>query len=149
MALEAEMKDRRTHLNVLQAAQEQIRPSSPKLYMVLGFAIVGGLAFGGGLVLVSSHWDRSISTTDDAIGYFDAPVFGITSEIISRRQRAMRRMRRWIVGPIVTIIVLVGLAVSGMSITLWLKYPQKHKEWKASPIAFVSGAVTDFARDVQ
>ncbi|MDY7009778.1 MAG: hypothetical protein SVV80_03385 [Planctomycetota bacterium] len=148
MALDAEDEGRRTHLNVLQVAQEQILPSSPKLFMVLGFAIIGGLAFGGGVVLASSHWDRSISTTDDAIKYFDVPVFGITSEIVSGRQRLVRHLRRWVIGPIVTIIVLAGLAASGLSVTLWLKYPQKHEEWKASPIMFVSGAVTGFARDV-
>ncbi|MCD4699300.1 MAG: hypothetical protein K8R91_01855, partial [Phycisphaerae bacterium] len=147
MALDAEDEGKRTHLNVLQVAQEQILPSSPKLLMVLSFAIIGGLAFGGGLVLASNHWDRSVSTTDDAIKYFDVPIFGITSEIVSGRQRAVRRLRRWVIGPIVLIIVLACLTVSALSVTLWLKYPQKHEEWKASPITFVSGAVTGFARD--
>ena len=148
MALDAEMKGRRTHLNVLQAAEEQIQPSSPKLFMVLGFAIVGGLAFGGGLVLLASHWNRSVTTTDDAVEYFNVPVLGVTSEIISSRQHTIRRAKRWILIPIATTIVLVGLVVSGLGVTLWLKHPQKYEEWKAAPISFVSHAVTDFAKDV-
>ena len=148
MALDAEMKGRRTHLNVLQAAEEQIRPSSPKLLMVLGFAIVGGLAFGGGLVLLASHWNRSVTTTDDAVKYFNVPVFGVTSEIISNRQHTIRRAKRWILTPIATIIVLVCLVISGLGVTLWLKYPQKYEAWKAAPISFVSRAVTDFTKEV-
>ncbi len=149
MALDAEVEGRRTHLNVLQTAQEQIRPASPKLVMVLGFAIIGGLAFGVGLVLLSNHWDRSFTTIDDVIKDFDIPVFGITSEIISRRQHATRRLKRWIAGPIMTIIVLGGLAASGLSITLRLKDPQNYREWKASPISFVSGAAADLAEHVR
>lgn len=149
MALDAEDEGKRTHLDVLQTANEQILPSSPKLLMVLGFAIIGGLAFGGGLVLAASHWDRSIGTTEDAIKYFDVPVFGITSEIVSGRQRAVRRLVRWVIGPIVTVVVLAGLTFSTLSVTLWLKDPQKHEEWKASPITFVSGAAADLSEQVR
>ncbi len=149
MALDAEMKGRRTHLNVLQTAEEQILPSSPKLLMVLGLAIISGLGIGGLLVWGANHWDQSVTTTDDARKYFNIPVFGATREITSSWQRTKRRAKRWILTPIVMIIVLVGLAASGLSITLWLEYPEKtYEEWKAAPISYVSDWVEDKAKEV-
>ena len=143
IALAAEAAKRRTHLNAVQLAQKQIRPSFPSLWMVLGFAVIGGLAFGGGLVFAANALDRTISTTDEAIEQFNVPVHGVISEIITHRQRIMNRIKKWVVGPIITLLILMCLAAAAMNIILWLRYPQYYASWKASPIGFIYHRVTE------
>ncbi len=137
MALAAEVAKRRTHLNAVQAAQRQLRPSSPSLVMILGFAIFGGLAFGGGLVFGAQFLDRTIATTEHAMDYFDVPVHGVIGEIVTRRQRAAARLKRWLVAPVVSLIIVACLCISGLSVVLWLRFPEKYEQWRASPAGFV------------
>lgn len=137
MALAAEAAKRRTHLSAVEVAQKQFQPSSPGPSMVLAFAIFGGLAFGGGLVFLSNVLDRSITTTEDVARHFDVPVHGVIGEIVPRRQQITRRMRKWTVGSIVTVVVLTGLAASALSIMLRLRYPEQYEQWKASPVSYI------------
>jgi len=143
MTLAAEMAGRRTQQESVLAAQPQVRPSSPSLTMILGFALVGGLAFGGGLVFLVNSLDRSITTSDDAAKEFDLPVQGVIGEIITPRQRAGRWLRRWVAWPIVAGAVLLTVAVCAFNVVLWLHYPYKHARWRQDPIGFVETAVTD------
>ncbi len=137
MALAAEVAKRRTHLRAVEIAQKQFEPSFPKPSMVLAFAIFGGLAFGGGLVLLSNVQDRSITATEDVARHFDVPVHGVIGEIVPRRQKIAGRMRKWTVGSIVTVVVLAGLAASALSIMLRLRYPEQYEQWKASPVSYI------------
>ncbi len=52
MALAGEVAKRRTYLNAIQAAQPQYRPLSPRLWVVLLVALVGGVLIGIACVLV-------------------------------------------------------------------------------------------------
>lgn len=91
MALAAEAAKHRTHLTQVELAQEQFKPSSPKLLYVLALAIVGGLAFGGGLVFLTNTVDRSITTTEEATAHFGLPVLGSIGEIMTAPQRCAGR----------------------------------------------------------
>jgi len=137
MSLAAEAAKHRTHLSQVELAQEQFRPSSPNLAYVLLFALVGGLAFGGGLVFLSNLMDRSIATTEEAADYFDLPVYGVVGEIVTPSQRTRRKIRRFIAGPAVTLVVLAALGLATLNIVLWLYYPQLHDAWRQSPAAFL------------
>ena len=127
--MEAEIDRRKQQKEEVWAAREQYRPSSPTLRTVLGGAIFGGLAFGGGLVFLFNFLDRSITTTEDAMRHFDLPVYGVIGRIVSRRERLTSRIRRWIVIPIVAIIALGCLSLCMWSVVLWLQYPDKYKQW--------------------
>jgi len=141
MALEAERAKRRTHHESVLAAQHQYRPSSPSLLMILGFALAGGLAFGGGLVFVV-HWlDRSINTPEQAAREFDVPVQGVIGEIVTPRRRVFRGLRRWVAGPVISLIVLAVLAGCALNVVLWLQYPDEHRQWRRAPIQFVRSVV--------
>ena len=129
LAMEAEIDRRKQQKEEVWAAREQYRPSSPTLRTVLGGAIFGGLAFGGGLVFLFNFLDRSITTTEDAMRHFDLPVYGVIGRIVSRRERLTSRIRRWIVIPIVAIIALGCLSLCMWSVVLWLQYPDKYKQW--------------------
>ena len=142
-ALTAEMAGRRTQQESVLAAQPQVRPSSPSLTMILGFALVGGLAFGSGLVFLVNSLDRSVTTSDEAAKEFDLPVQGVIGEIITPRQRAGRWLRKWVAWPIVAGAVLLTVAVCAFNVVLWLHYPYKHARWRQDPIGFVETAVTN------
>lgn len=137
MALAAESAKKRTQHESVLAAQEQVKPSSPSLLMVLGFALGGGLAFGAGLVFLSNVMDRSITTTEEAIKLLHAPVHGVIGEVITARQRTWRSFRKWIVTPIVSAAVGVTIAAAMLSVVLWLDRPDQFKEYRKAPVGFV------------
>ena len=138
MALAAEVAQRRTHMKAVQVAQPQYKPSSPKLTFVLGVAIVGGLAFGGGLVFLLNVLDRAVRTTEDAAVHFGLPIYGVIDEIVTPRELAKRKWTRRTIGTAATVVALAALALSCMSIVLWLEYPDQHEKWKADPVTYLS-----------
>ncbi|MBE3133398.1 MAG: hypothetical protein IMZ55_07980, partial [Acidobacteria bacterium] len=149
MALSAEVAKRRTHLNQLQLAEKQFRPSSPKLTYILGFALVGGLAFGAGLVFFMNVLDRSISTTQEAGTHFGLPVFGVIREIVTPSQRRWRHIRRLIIEPVAALLLLAVTAVAGLNIVLWLQSPEEYEQWNKNHWAYVSRQVTDGAQKLR
>ena len=46
-------------------------------------------------------------------------------------------MRKWILGPAVSFVVLAALAASAVNIAVWLKYPDQYGEWRRSPVGFL------------
>jgi len=143
MALEAEVAKRRTHLDAVQMAEKQFLPSSPKLLVVLGFALAGGLAVGGAVVFLCDTIDRSISTKQDAAKHFNLPVCGVIDEILTPRQRLKRRARQWGAEPLVALILVAIIGVASLNIVLWLHRPEEHKQWKDDPTAFVGRKAAD------
>ncbi len=141
MALAAEAAKHRTHLNQVELAQEQFRPSSPKLLYVLALALLGGLAFGGGLVFLTTTVDRSITTTEDAVTHFGLPVLGTIGEITTVRQRARRKMIRWGLGPVAVVLAVLALGAATLNISLWLNAREQYDQWKSSPVRFVADKI--------
>jgi len=136
MTLAAEAAKRRTHLTQVELAQEQFKPSSPKLLYVLAFAILGGLAFGGGLVFLTNTVDRSITTTEEAAGHFGLPVLGTIGEIMTAPRRARRKMIRWGLG-VAAVVVALAIGAAALNIALWLNSREQYDQWRASPVQFV------------
>ena len=143
MDLAAEVAKRRTPLSAVQAAEEQDKPSSPSLALVLGLAVVGGLGVGAGLVFLASVLNRTVNTVEDAVQRFQVPVHGVISEIVSRRRQLTRRLRRWLLMPTVATVTLIVLAASVLSVCLWLRSPTKYKGWQNDPMGFVRKSASD------
>ena len=143
MALAAEAAKHRTHLSQVELAQEQFKPSSPKLLYVLALAIVGGLAFGGGLVFLTNTVDRSITTTEEAAAHFDLPVLGSIGEIMTAPQRARRKMIRWGLGPVAAVVAALAIGAAALNIALWLNSREQYSQWRASPVRFVVSKIGD------
>jgi len=137
MALSAEVAKRRTHLNAVQLAEKQFTPSSPSLLKVLGFALVGGLAFGGGLVFLSNLVDRSVWTPQDAEKAFGVPVCGVIGEIIPPATRLWRGARRFVIEPLVALFLLAAIGIGCLNAVLWLQYPEAYQQWTAAPLAYL------------
>jgi uncharacterized protein involved in exopolysaccharide biosynthesis len=143
MALAAEAAKHRTHLSQVELAQEQFKPSSPKLLYVLALAIVGGLAFGGGLVFLTNKVDRSITTTEEAAAHFGLPVLGSIGEIMTAPQLARRKMIRWGLGPVAAVVVALAIGAAALNIALWLNSREQYSQWRASPVRFVVSKIGD------
>ena len=141
MALQAEVAKKRTHLETMQVATRPDFPSYPVLWKVLSVAIVGGLGFAGGLVFLSNMMDRSITTPEDA-KQFGVPIQGVIGEIVTARQRRMRKLRRWIITPIVSVIILVTVGFSALSIRFWLQDPDnRYKKLHNTPAKYIQDEI--------
>lgn len=123
VALGAETSKKRTQIE-LHLAQKQFLPTSPKLERVLGLALIGGLAFGGGLAFLCNWMDRTIGSTEDAMKYFALPVHGVIGEITTPRDRLRKRIRNWVLSPIVALILGCCLLVGVLNVYLWLRVPE-------------------------
>ncbi len=143
MALSAEVAKRRTHLNAVQLAEEQFTPSSPSLAKVLGFALAGGLAFGGGLVFLTNMADRTVWTTRDAEKTFGLPVYGVVGEIVPPRRLAWRGLCRFVIEPVVAVVLLAGIALGCLNTVLWLQYPDEYAVWTGAPLAYLGARVVE------
>jgi uncharacterized protein involved in exopolysaccharide biosynthesis len=135
--LQAETQNRQTRLEAVEWAQEQFKPSSPKLMFVLGGSLAAGLAFGGGLVFLAGMLDRSVTTTEEALEDFKLPVHGVISEIRSRRDRIRRLAKRYVLWPLATILMVGLLGVAAFNIVLRLNFPREYIFWRADPVDFV------------
>jgi uncharacterized protein involved in exopolysaccharide biosynthesis len=149
MTLAAEKAKRRTHLEAVERAEEQYQPSSPSLWTVLATAIVGGLAFGGGLVFLSLRLDHTVTSGEEATEHFGVPVHGVISEILSRRRRIARRIRQWGLGPALILVALAGLSLCALNITLRLEAPQAYDQWRSSPVQFLGRSASGLAQRVK
>ncbi len=137
MALSAEVAKRRTHLSAVQLAEKQFQPSSPTLLKILGFALVGGLAFGGGLVFLANLVDRSVWTPQDAEKAFGVPVCGVIGEIVPPATRLWRGVRRFAVEPLVALVLVAAIGIGCLNAVLWLQYPEAYQQWTATPLAYL------------
>ncbi len=145
-ALNAQITEKGTRLAAVRPSPKQYRPSSPNALAVFGFAVLGGLAFGGALVFASSLLDRSITTTEELAAFLDLPICGVVGEITTSSEREARRIRRWTIGPVVGAVLALAVMISAISIGLKLYDPMKYeREWKPSPVKFIFGQVANLA----
>ncbi len=132
-----EVAGRRIHLEVVQRAKEQFQPSSPKLFVILAMALIGGLSGGAGLVFLTHSLDRSITTTDEASEILGLRVHGVIGEITTPAQAIRKRTFNLLVIPLIglalTLMTLAGCA----SNVLRLKYPDRFQKWKDAPVGYV------------
>lgn len=122
ITLAAETAKKGTLLLSIQASQPPIRPSFPTLWMILGFAFGGGLAFGAALVFLANAMDHSIATMDDAARHFDVPIHGAVGEIVSPSLLLRRRLSRWVLTPAISLIVLTAIGATSLNVMKWLHY---------------------------
>jgi uncharacterized protein involved in exopolysaccharide biosynthesis len=137
-ALAMEVAKRRVHLNAIQPAPEQFYPSSPSFKKVLLFALAGGVAFGIGLIVLALRLDRSIISPEQASRVLGIPVYGFVDVIMTPGQRTLQWLRRWIVSPILLLILGISLLTASFSLHLRLNAPDQFELWKAKPVQYIS-----------
>ena len=149
IALGAEVAKHGTHLNAVQVALEQYRPSEPNLWNVLGISVLGGLAFGGVLVFLAIRLDQSVITPEQAAKGFGIPVFGFVSVIMTPRKLFVRFIKRWVVLPVVALLLTAVLGLLTFSLTLRLHYPEEYKEWRKDEAAYLQTHASQLWTDVK
>ncbi len=132
MTLAAEEAKRRTQLSTVLLAQKPQTPRFPPLWTVIGLSVAGGLAFGYGLTFLVHTLDHSIKTPKEAAETIDIPVLGVISEIITRRERSIRRVTHSLLALAVTVILLATLGFTAFSVVLRLEYPDQFRQFRAS-----------------
>jgi uncharacterized protein involved in exopolysaccharide biosynthesis len=145
MDLAAEVAKKRSHLNAIELAEMPFRPSSPTLFKVLGFPLVGGLAFGAALVFLAHFVDRRVSTSRDAEQMFGLPVCGVIAEIVPQRRR-LKRKAGFAAGLALVLALVGAVGVLCLNDVLWLHHPEAYTEWKDAPVAYIQTHVEDLAR---
>jgi uncharacterized protein involved in exopolysaccharide biosynthesis len=138
MSLAAEVAKRRNRLAHVQLAEEQHKPSSPTLFRLLAFALVGGFAFGGAIVFLLHQNDRTVWTPRDAEGDFGLPVCGTIGEIVPQTWEKRLWQRARFPLELLVLFVLVGaVGVGSLHVTLWLEHPEHYTQWTETPLAFL------------
>lgn len=142
IALAAAVDNRLTRMKAIQPSHHQFLPAWPSLPAILALAICGGLAFGAALVFLAKSLDRTIKTPEEAAEYFDVPVHGVIGEIVTPARRLRRLIRRWVLVPAMSLVVVLALFISGTSAVLRLTHPQSYKQMWSSPVGFMQGQIT-------
>lgn len=138
MALVAEVAKRSTHLNAVQAAMKQYRPSDPNLLYTLAIALIGGLAVGGLLVFLAIRIDQTVITPEQAAKGFGIPVFGFVGFIRTPRTAFIQNLKRWVLIPVVSIVIVAVLGIFTFSLTLRLQHPDEYKSWRKNEIKYLT-----------
>jgi hypothetical protein len=146
--LVASANNRLTHLNAIQPAQEQTYPSSPTAPAILGLATAAGLAVGVLLVFLSKTLDRTIGNSEQAASYFGLPVCGVICEITTARQRLLRGLRRYTLGPIAALMLGAMVSLCSMSVSLRLQDPTKYWQLRTAPFAFLEQEYVKPAQEI-
>ncbi len=118
MTLAAESGNRGIELDFVRPGTVNVKPVSPNLAQVLMAAIGLGLMAGSLSVFFAHRTDETFASGDELARAFDLPLLGSVSELISRQQRKVRRMRNLILYP--TNATVMAAALIGMVTILYL-----------------------------
>jgi uncharacterized protein involved in exopolysaccharide biosynthesis len=135
--LAAEILSRRTQLEQMDRAEEQYRPSWPVWWQLLVISIGVGLACGAGLVFLFDLLDRSITTTDEAMTEFDVPLYGVVGEILMPGDRFWTNLKRYVLVPLVSLVIIVALGLAVGDLVLKLQWPEQHGLWQTDPFGYM------------
>ncbi|MFP4104512.1 MAG: GumC family protein [Phycisphaerae bacterium] len=135
--LGAELAEKRTRLDIAERAQKQYKPASPGLMSMIGFAVAGGLGFAGLLIFLCMAVDHTVNGPEQAESAFGIPVHGIIGEIATPGKKQMRVFGKYILLPLICLILLLVLGFAGLMSKYWLEDEQQYRQMKGDPIGFV------------
>ena len=142
-----QVKNQRTNFEI-EMAERPYRPSYPTLSMILLLAVGGGVAFGTAMVLGVNMMERTVTTTEEAVNMFDFPIHGVIAEIVTPRQRAVRKLKRWAVAPVVTFVVGLSIAWFAWGAYLRLEDTRGFEYWLTDQATLISRNIVQPARSV-
>ncbi len=99
MAQTAETGNRGVQLQFIKPCGPLTLPVSPNLVQLLLAAIATGAVAGALGVFFAARADESFTDGESLANAFNLPLMGSVSEIISRQQRTMRRLRNLVIFP--------------------------------------------------
>jgi uncharacterized protein involved in exopolysaccharide biosynthesis len=82
-----------TRYTVLDPARLPLSPVKPNKFMVLVMGLFVGIGAGIGLVLLMEMFDHSFLGIDEAKAFFELPIFGAVSRIITQEDLKAQKLR--------------------------------------------------------
>jgi protein tyrosine kinase modulator len=141
MAMTAENGDRGVQLDFVMPCATLHKPVSPDVVQVIMAAIVLGMVGGTVCVFIAYRTDESITSPQELSEGFELPMLGTVSEIISRQQRRLRRLRRLVLYPVNGLAMAsVILLLTGM-LYLNLEKPYLYEQFTRDPAGFIQDRV--------
>lgn len=125
MAMTAESGNRGILLEFIKPCEAIMLPVSPNLIQVLMAACMLGVAAGGISVLAAYRADESFHEGEELSRAFELPLMGAVSELISRRQRRLRKLKVMIVYPASGVVMVVVLMALAGTVYTSLRSPRK------------------------
>jgi len=141
MSLTAESGNRGVQLEFIKACEALWKPVSPDMTQVLMAAIMIALMSGTLSVIFAYRMDETFRDGDQLTATVEIPLLGAVSEIITTRQRAIRRARRLVVYPVHGLAMGTVLLVAFSLLFMNLKKPQDFAELMHSPLGWVQQRV--------
>jgi hypothetical protein len=100
------------------------------------------------MVLGVNMMERTVTTTEEAVNMFDFPIHGVIAEIVTPRQRAVRKLKRWAVAPVVTFVVGLSIAWFAWGAYLRLEDTRGFEYWLTDQATLISRNIVQPARSV-
>ena len=137
MALNAENAQQGIRIRPLDRADEnQRKPSSPTMRMILAAALFLGLGAGALLVLVSEMMDHTCRSAEQAIDELKLPVLGAVNEIVTPKDAFRRKVLSMGVYPTLACMMGLVLLVAALTMYLSLNHPNEWAQLKGNPASY-------------
>ncbi len=128
MALDAEKNGSRTHMRVIKPAVLVHRPSWPALWHVFVLALGGGTLFGIITVILMTRLSRCFASGEEATESLGLPLLGVVGPIISPAARRLRAIRRFLLVPALTCLLISITVLAAAAVVLSTNYPVKYTQ---------------------
>ncbi len=141
----AEASQRGIQLTTKEEPQPVLKASSPTFILVIVISLAVGIAVGVGVVVLVEFVDRSYRTATQVARSLGIPILQAIDEIVTPEVKLRRFVRRMVVLPTVTVVLVVTLVGSASLAYLSLEQPNRYQRWRASPQSAIRELV-DFVR---
>lgn len=135
MALAAESGNRGIQLHFLQPASVNPRPVSPNLAQVVLAAVMLGLMSGALTVFLSYRSDTTFLAGEELAEAMNLPLVGAVSEVVTKRHRRVRHVRRLVLYPTAVAAMLTVFAGVAGILYLELEKPGALDDYKEQAAA--------------
>jgi uncharacterized protein involved in exopolysaccharide biosynthesis len=118
MNLTAEDSKRRTQFETIDVAKKGMLPQFPSLWIILGIALGGGLAFGYALAFIGDSMDHTLRSPEEAARKFqdfNVPVVGVVSKIMTSKEKLSKNIRTGVLTLVIVLAAIVSLGISTYS----------------------------------
>jgi len=143
LALAAENGNRGVQLEFIEPSHVARRPVSPDLGQVLAAALSLGLVCGTVSLFFAHRTDETFTDGKQMAEMFNLPLFGGVSEIISHRQKRMRRLRNMVIYPANAVAIAALLLGLSGALYLDIEHPGALEELTKAPSTNQTQAITE------
>lgn len=132
-ALTLENNDRGIHFTITKRPALATKPSAPASLTLILACVAFAVGVGVICVLLAELSDRSFRTTKQLSSSLGIPVIETVDEIITRALRKKRLIRRFVVLPAATTLMLMASTIAGTMAYLSLENPARYDQIKTMP----------------